>query len=261
MKPILGIDIGGTKIAYALVDNYYKTSAVKILPTPQKNLLAKIEEIIQAHKPDISGVGIGVPGRVIKNSVVKNLPNIENFKPINLQNYLQKKIHLPIWVENDARAFTLAESILGAGKNFSTVVGITLGTGIGGGIVTNKKLIQGLQGLAGEFGHFIMPDGSYFEHFIRKYGPYKNFHQAKKYLALLVNFVIRSVDPDCIIIGGGWKNVITSEKSLKALLPATKGGEKAVTKIKKARCSNAGIIGATLPLLKKTTQEYKIIET
>lgn len=251
MKQYLGIDIGGTKIAYALVDKNYKTSTVKILPTPQKNLLAKIEEIIYTHKPDVSGVGIGVPGRVIKNSEVKNLPNIKNFKPINLQSHLQKKFHLPIWVENDAKAFTLAESILGAGKNFSIVVGITLGTGIGGGIVMNKKLVQGLQGLAGEFGHFIMPDGSYFEHFIRKHGPYKNFRQAQKYLALLINFVVRSVDPECIIIGGGWKNVITSEKSLKTLLPATKGGEKAITKIKIAKFSNAGIIGATLPLLRR----------
>lgn len=251
MKPILGIDIGGTKIAYALVNDHYKTSTVKILPTPQKNLLAKIEEIIQTHKLGISGVGIGVPGRVLKNSIVKNLPNIKNFKPLNLRIHLQKKFHLPIWVENDAKAFTLTESILGAGKNFSSVVGITLGTGIGGGIVMNKKLVQGLQGLTGEFGHFIMPDGSYFEHFIRKHGPYKNFNQAKKYLALLINFVVRSVDPECIIIGGGWKNVITSEKSLQVLLPTTRGGEKAITKIKKAKFSNAGIIGAALPLFRR----------
>jgi glucokinase len=252
MKPILGIDIGGTKIAYALVDKNYKTSQVKILPTPQKNLLAKIEEIIQTHKSDVFGVGIGLPGIVINNSIVKNLPNIANFKPINLKNHLEKKFRLPIWIENDANAFTLAESLLGAGKNFSTVVGITLGTGIGSGIVINKKLVRGLQGLAGEFGHFIMPDGSYFEHFVHKCGPYKNFSQAKKYLSLLINFAVRSIDPDCIIVGCGWKNIITSEKNLTKLLPAV-AGKKVVTKIKSTKVANAAIIGAALPLLKKTT--------
>ena len=252
MKPILSIDVGATKIAYALVTNKKQISRVLITPTLKKNLVAKIEEIINQHKNLISGIGIGMPGSVLDDGTVTGLGNIKNFPKINLKISLQKKFKLPVCVDNDANAFTLAESLYGAGKKYRNVVGIVLGTGIGTGIVLNKKILRGLNGLGGEYGHFILPDGQFFEHFARKAGPFKNIKTAAPYLKMLFNFIVRSVDPDCIVIGGSWKEILKNEKALRNLLPR-QNNNRVKTTIKLAKLKYPNILGAVLSLLRHKT--------
>ena len=98
------------------------------------------------------GIGIGMPGPAdYARGIISKTPNL-SLRNLNIKKPLQKAFHVPVTCENDANCFALAEAVLGAGKGKSTVVGITLGSGFGSGIIINKKIFHG-KGNAGEFGH------------------------------------------------------------------------------------------------------------
>ncbi len=106
-------------------------------------------------------VGVGVPGLVrSEDGVLLNAPNIPGSQNVPLRAVLQEGIGLPVAVENDAACFTLAEANLGAGRGLPVVLGVTVGTGVGGGIAVNGRLFQGSVGLAAEFGHMLLTPGS-----------------------------------------------------------------------------------------------------
>lgn len=155
----LGVDIGATKIAAALISGHKIIKKIKIPTQTKKNnttILKNINSAIaQVYLPKVKGIGIGVAGQINQTKgVVVSSPNFsKNFKNINLQKSIQENFKRPVKVENDANCFTLGEAIYGAGKNYAYVIGLTLGTGIGGGIVINKKIYHGAGGLAGELGH------------------------------------------------------------------------------------------------------------
>jgi glucokinase len=109
---------------------------------------------------EFKNIGIGIPGMVDdENGVVVYCPNV-NFKNIPLRKEIQKYINLPVYIGNDANCAALAESIKGASKGVKNSIMITLGTGVGGGIIINKKLYTGFNGSAAELGHMvIMVDG------------------------------------------------------------------------------------------------------
>lgn len=179
MSHYIGIDLGGTKIAGAVFDAAAGQMVVReTIPTQAHEgpdaVLLRIAEHARAlarqaglEMRQISGVGVGVPATFDWDTgtiwLIPNLPGAWLNKPAGA--ILNQHLGVPISLVNDARAFTLAEATLGAGKGYPSVVGITLGTGIGGGIVIDGRLYRGLTGAAGEFGHHTidmhgLPDGS-----------------------------------------------------------------------------------------------------
>jgi predicted NBD/HSP70 family sugar kinase len=153
-KYILGIDVGGTTIKYGLVTPQGKLikSEQTFTPKTKVGIINQLIKIIKNKGKKISKVGIGVPGLLdIKTGTIFKTPNLP-LSHTPLLSFLKKKIRLLIKIDNDANCFTLAEAMIGAGKKYQNVAGLTLGTGIGGGIVINKKIYHGRSN-AGELGH------------------------------------------------------------------------------------------------------------
>ena len=159
----IGIDIGGTNIKGALVDNGKVIAKIQY-PTKSKTnkkilleqVFKYIEKLIKRGKK-IEGIGIGVAGPIdFKNQKILNPPNLVVLKNMELGKIIEEKFGIKTIIENDGHLMTLAETILGAGKNKNNVVGVTLGTGVGGGIVVNQKIVHGESGTAGEIGHMTI---------------------------------------------------------------------------------------------------------
>src|SRR5688500_17370583 len=158
MKNILGIDVGGTKIASGIVGPDFQVSEIKVEPTSQDDLVSQIVKIIQSYQ-NFEGIGLGIPGQVMPDGTVVKLPNIEKFQETNLKQLLEAQFKVPVNVLNDAKAFALAEATIGSGKDARVMAGVIIGTGVGVGIVIDKKLYMGKDGIAGEFDHMVWLDG------------------------------------------------------------------------------------------------------
>jgi len=167
-KVAVGVDIGGTNLRFGLVDESGKILARKRLLTkgqegPEK-VLGRIRDGIAAliktasesgHK--VAGIGAGVPGIIShKDGVVRFSPNLPGWKDVALKSYIQREFGLPVVVENDANAYALGEAWQGAGRGARSLVCITLGTGVGGGIILGGKVWRGADGMAGEVGHITV---------------------------------------------------------------------------------------------------------
>lgn len=156
----LGVDIGATKTIFLTVKfisaKYKVFESVKIAtPRKEAEILKIVEENYKnlAKKYDIAGIGIGFAGPVdFKRGIALVGPNLKTGK-IEFKKYLSKKLRIPAVVDNDARCFVLAESVFGAAKGYKNIVGLTVGTGIGGGIIIDGKIYRGATGSVGEFGH------------------------------------------------------------------------------------------------------------
>ena len=165
---ILAIDIGGTMIKYGLVSsdgkilstNKIKTEASKGL----NNILNKIDNIFKGYKEN-NPVGIAVSGTGQINGVIGKViggnPIIPNWIGTNLVKILEEKYNLPIVWENDVNCVALGEKWIGAGKNLKNFICLTIGTGIGGGIILNNQLFRGENFVAGEFGHILIKKGEF----------------------------------------------------------------------------------------------------
>jgi len=168
MKYLIGIDIGATNTKFVLLKGFYPVKKEKI-PTPKnKEKLRKVLKenvnnlISNIPQSEIKGIGIGVPGPLNKErDFILNPPNLKCLSNYPLAKIIEKDLKIKTIMENDVNCFTLAEAMLGSGKGAEIVAGITLGTGVGGGIirklkVKNEKLkveiIKGAFGSAGEFG-------------------------------------------------------------------------------------------------------------
>ncbi len=167
---ILGYDVGGTKISAVIGD-----SNGKIIDTLRKRTLKEYGkealtnqlivmggELIKRNSIDkIDRVGIIFAGPVnSKKGIIVSSPNIIGLRNYNIVDGLKEYFKVPVYLENDASAATMAEKVFGNAKKFENFVYITLSTGIGGGIFMNNKLYKGSHGMAGEIGHMvIMPNG------------------------------------------------------------------------------------------------------
>lgn len=163
---VIGFDLGGTKSAIGLYEattwkelhyHQFPTDAKRGFDAVSKDVLAAIQEL---RDSSTTAIGIGVPGLIRQpEGIIVNAPNIPGAKNIAFKAFMQEQLDLPLYIENDARAFTLAEASLGAGKGHRIVIGITLGTGVGGGIVIDGKIFHGSEGFAGEIGHMLLRPG------------------------------------------------------------------------------------------------------
>ena len=165
---ILAIDIGGTMIKYGLVSSDGKIlSTDKIETEAEKgleNILNKIDNIFKKYKEN-NPVGIAVSGTGQINGMIGKViggnPIIPNWIGTNLVKILEEKYNLPIVLENDVNCVALGEKWIGAGKDLSNFICLTIGTGIGGGIILNNQLFRGENFVAGEFGHTLIKKGEF----------------------------------------------------------------------------------------------------
>lgn len=155
-KYVIGVDLGGTNIKAALVSKGRILSKVSVKTRAdrgEKTVIANIIKAIDSVKTkDVKAVGIGSPGPLnYKTGMIISAPNLP-FRNTKLKSILERKTKLKVEIDNDANCFVLGETIYGAGKGSDNVIGLTLGTGIGGGIILNKKIFHGKLN-AGELGH------------------------------------------------------------------------------------------------------------
>jgi len=161
MKKALGIDVGGTKISYAIIDeNGGFVSEIKKISTPKtlEELETIFQNIIKENENDVDYIGFATAGAInLENTKVESCsPNMPaGYNTIEFTKYSKK----PVYVENDANAAAWAEYKAGAAKGYDNNIMVTLGTGIGGGVIINGEMLRGKSGRAGELGHIrIYPD-------------------------------------------------------------------------------------------------------
>lgn len=162
----LGLDLGGTKILAAVVENG-KILARQQLPTPRSGYpdvvgaLAGAARLLLSDYPDIVRVGLGSPGPLdLKAGKVVFAPNIPGLEDAPIVPDLSEKIGLPVVLENDANAAGYAEHLYGAARDLQSSIYITVSTGIGGGLFVGERVIRGAYSVAGEVGHMtILPNG------------------------------------------------------------------------------------------------------
>jgi glucokinase len=153
---ILGMDIGGTNIKAGVLIGSHLVD-IKTIPTPshetQQFILEAIANLIEGYRHhDFSAIGIGIPGLVdTEEGVVLNLGNIPSFRKVHLREFLEARFGKPVFINNDANCFILGEYRFGAARLYKHVVGITLGTGLGAGIIANGHLYSGFSCAAGEW--------------------------------------------------------------------------------------------------------------
>jgi glucokinase len=251
---IIGLDIGGTKIA-GIVFNGKKAVKSLIIPTPKslasfKASLVKLSENLCMGEK-VEAMGIGMAGVIDhKKNIVKYSPNLKFTENLNFNELFPKIKKLK--VDNDANCFARAEAVMGQGRSFKNFVGITLGTGIGGALVSNKEVYLGLNGSAGEVGHMMYDTDKNIEHYFQKARDASNYKQISKIVGMLLVNVYNLLDVEAVIFGGG-----VAIKNHERFLPfAVEHAQKHLTnkdiKIKAlvSNLENAGALGAVL-LIKK----------
>ena len=166
MSYTIGIDVGGTKVLGGIVDENGRVIATARKDTPRQGgsaltqAIADIaQELMQGH--DVESVGVSAAGFVSSDrKTMLATPNIADWNGVNLDAELTKLIGLDVIIENDANAAAWGEAKFGAGRNQAHMMMLTVGTGIGGGVVVNGALYRGAFGIAAEFGHMrVVPDG------------------------------------------------------------------------------------------------------
>ncbi len=165
LKFTVGIDIGGTNTKLGLVDSEghllrrvnFSTNPLLSFADYQLLLTNALEEVTQdIPKEDLLGVGMGVPGANGKTGSIPEAANIPFLTEIPLQSALKELWNLPVFVAKDANAAALGEMLFGSAKGMDHFILLTLGTGLGSGVVINGKIVSGSNGLAAEYGHSVL---------------------------------------------------------------------------------------------------------
>ena len=265
----IGIDLGGSFIKFGLLDSNRKAGKPMELPTPSGGTNAVVTQMVSGAKQllaangltakDVVGVGIGAPGPLkISEGIVISSPNIPGLENAPLSAMISKGLGLPAVLENDANAAGYGEYLWAAQHGVRNLVFLTLGTGVGGGVVVDGKVLHGAHEIGAELGHIIVqPNGeqcncgqkgcleryssatfmafraqrmieengraSSLKEVLKKNGKLnsKDINEARKagdalaaevwddaarYLALACVSVVRILDPDEIVLGGGMAN-------------------------------------------------------
>ncbi|MFA5052303.1 MAG: ROK family protein [Patescibacteria group bacterium] len=297
MKYTIGIDIGGTKILAGLVDRSWRVLRSNRVPldrhTPRRFLLSVQRALVPLVSPDVQAIGVGTTGVVNRRTgVVSGTGNLpRQWRHVQLKKILSEKFRLPVDVDNDGNCFALAEAVVGQGRDKKSILGITIGTGVGAGLVTGKRLYRGRDNVT-EFGHTTVSTApvkcscgrtGHLESFVsgpamtREYKRLTNrtcdpheiedyakrgrraaqrvFDQMARWLGLGLTNAIYSYNPDIIVLGGGLSAVrLLTIPAIRYCRTSLFYGTLASTKIVATRDRHAmPVIGAAL-----LTQEKKI---
>ncbi|WP_158855845.1 ROK family protein [Lunatibacter salilacus] len=224
----IGIDLGGTKIQVGIEKDGEILHQTKGLLKEKDSLSSTLDQVIQYIKPymeyKVEGIGIGVPSVVdIERGIVYNVTNIPSWKKVALKEILEKEFSLPVFVNNDVNCLALGEHKFGVGKPFSSLVAMSIGTGLGSGIIIRNKLYAGVNCGAGEIGLLPYKDkniefyasGNFFSSFYdttaldayksAKQGNQEALRQWKEFghhLGVSVQAVLYTYDPQAIVLGG-----------------------------------------------------------
>ena len=268
----IGVDIGGTSMIAArfseseiLDRSEVATGAGRPADEIVDSLAGAIDRVITG---DVVGIGIGMPGFMdTKSGEILLINNIPSFRGFSVKQAVEKKFGLPVLQNNDANCFALGEAWFGAGKGYDNLVGVTLGTGLGGGIIINRRIHTGLVGGAGELGCFPFKGGivedfcsaALFRNKYNKTGEelYKEalngnresimvFDELARNIGEMLNVVMYILAPEAFVIGGSvaraWEFL---EKPLREELD--KFPVELISKkvdLVPARLDNAGLYGA-----------------
>ncbi len=224
----IGVDLGGTNIRACLIDDKKIIKIEKIHLENKNDLNSTLQQLItlieSIYDPQVAGIGIGVPSVVdLENGIVYNVVNIPSWKEVHLKDILEKQFGVPTYINNDSNCFALGEKHFGAGKAYNNMVGITLGTGIGSGVIIQNDLYVGANCGAGEIGYlpYLDQDLEYYcssMFFSKKHGTtaFQVFNRAEendpialslweefgKHLGVALKSVMYAYDPELIVIGG-----------------------------------------------------------
>ena len=231
-QTVIGVDLGGTNVRAGLVvggDIQQQATRTISSNANEDVVLSEIAETIQeVITAETTAIGIGVPSVVdVENGVVYNVENIPSWQEVHLKRFLEDSFPVEAFVNNDVNCFVLGEHSFGQGRNHERIVGLALGTGLGGGIIIENQLYAGATCGAGEFG--MVP---YRDHNLEYYCSgefFEKVHQTngasvlsraqggdRTALAMLDEFgehlgnaiilVLHTVDPELIILGGSVSN-------------------------------------------------------
>ena len=304
-KYFLGIDVGGTFTKAALVNENGRLLVKQQISSKNfsdkaffahqiRSIFSSLVKIQKIRSSDVKAIGIGLPGPVdSKRGVVLSLTNIKKWDNFALVSYLKDFFSMPLFIENDANCMTLAESRLGAARGASFALCLTLGTGVGAGLILNNEIYRGPYFLGGEIGHIPMAlEGPRCEcggvacleryvgnqalvwklktvfrrrisleeaSVLAKNGDtraIKVWRQAGESIGLAVSSVVNTLNPEVIVIGGGVS--LAGDVLWRSIRSTVKKHTmrflKKRIKIKKAVCGNdAGVLGAALLAKEKVT--------
>lgn len=224
----IGIDMGGTNIRVGVVkgdDIVKKVIKPTLAHRSEQEILADlIAAIREVMSSEAKSIGIGVPSVVdLEHGIVYNVANIPSWEEVHLKEVLEKEFNVPVAVNNDANCFALGEQTHGKGKGYKDIVGMTIGTGVGAGLIINGQLYSGGNTGAGEIGSFPYLDnifeyyasGQFFSQVHHVKGSevaqraaqgdeeaLKLFKDFGHHVGNLMNTVLYAYDPQIIIIGG-----------------------------------------------------------
>jgi glucokinase len=167
-KVVAGVDIGGTNTVFGLVDEKgkvlsegrFKTTDYPKVENFVQALVSAINKLLAAKKEyKLAGIGIGAPDANFHRGTIEHAPNLAWKGIVPLADLIKKKIKVPVIVTNDANAAAMGEMVFGGAKKMKDFIVLTLGTGLGSGIVIDGKMVYGHTGFAGELGHMIVVPG------------------------------------------------------------------------------------------------------
>jgi glucokinase len=271
-KTILGIDLGGTHIRGGLVTDNNLSSIV----SHRINSNGSVEEVLQQLfilidqlvNPSVKAIGIGVPGLIdTENGIVYDVVNIPSWKKVSLRSLIEDRYHLPVVINNDANCFALGEFYFGKGKGCDSMIGLTIGTGLGSGVIINKKLYGGKNGGAGEFGMIDYLDkyyeyyasGQFFKNVYQTDGEIvfkkvkegdvtaiKMYEEMGTHLGNAVKTILYALDVELIILGGSVRHAFPYFSKTMWQQVKTFAFQKAREnlKIEVSELENSGLLGA-----------------
>ncbi|HEY8658171.1 MAG TPA: ROK family protein [Hanamia sp.] len=271
-KNIIGIDLGGTNIRGGIVDEKGLHGIISRKINSSGSLEEVLEELFsltdELINNSIKSIGIGVPGLVdIEQGIVFDVVNIPSWKEIPLQKLMEGRYHIPVIINNDANCFALGEYYFGKGKGCNSMVGLTIGTGLGSGIILNKKLYNGKNCGAGEFGMVDYLDkyyeyyasGQFFKNVYQIDGEvvFKNasegnaqaikmYEEMGVHLGNAIKMIMYALDVELIILGGSVRNAFPFFSKPMWQRLETFAFQKSVEtlKIEVSGLENSGILGA-----------------
>ena len=225
----IGVDLGGTNMRVAKVKDGVIVD-LKIWPTPrfakscEETIQALISIISEVFDKEVLSIGIGVPSVVDRRAgIVYNVANIPYWEEVHLKELLTQRFSVPVFVDNDANCFALGERYFGKGQTVSNFVGLTIGTGLGGGIIQQGQLLADANCGSDEFGEIPYKEhnleyycsGSYFMNIWKTNGKemydlavlqdsraLEAYRQFGLHLADAVKIVVLTLDPQMIVFGG-----------------------------------------------------------